>query len=78
MGEQSKSNVVMLKTWVIFDERAWFDDTDDCQVYEAFGEPEDTLESVKKDRDERWPGAPIFEYDVNPENNHLINQRMIG
>ena len=65
------------KVWIIFDGRAWSQDTDDCSVYEAFSsykEPPDeeldfegcdgdTIEIVKKTRDKEWPDGVIFEYD---------------
>lgn len=83
------------KVWIIYDGRAWSQDTDDCAVYEAFSshkefpDPElsfegyegDTLESVKKRRDEEWPDGVIFEYDEEVQEDgakHIVNQKLIG
>ena len=82
------------KLWLILDARAW-GDPDKAAVYCAYSshkqepDPElspegyegDTLEKVKKERDEEWPDGVIYEYDeFNGIDgvNYAINQRLIG
>ena len=70
-----------MKVWIIFDGRAWTQDTDDCAVYEVFSEPEENLKDVRRARKERWPDGVIFEYDEEKGKdgeNYLVNQRLIG
>lgn len=82
------------KVWIILDARAW-EDPDKAAVYCAYSshkeppDPEteteghegDTLELVKKERDEDWPDGVIYEYDdyVGEDGkNYIINQKLIG
>lgn len=68
------------KTWLILDSRAW-SDPDDAICYEAFDSEDDTLESVKAARKERWPDGVIFEYDQEEREDgktYLVNQTLIG
>lgn len=68
------------KVWLILDARAWQDPDDSC-VYCAYSSHDETLEEIKKDRDEEWPDGVIYEYDefkgVDGVN-YMINQRLIG
>jgi hypothetical protein len=93
--DMRKKKLTGEKVWIIYDGRAWSQDTDDCAVYEAFsshkeppdeesefkGYEGDTLEKVKKTRDEEWPDGVIFEYDEEVQENgdkYIVNQTLIG
>jgi hypothetical protein len=82
------------KVWLILDGRAW-DDPDKASVYCAYSshkeppDPEtdyggydgDTLEHVKKDRDENWPDGVVFEYDEKEDEDGemwIVNLKLIG
>ena len=74
------------KAWLILDARAW-EDPDRASVYCAYsshkeeGYEGDTLESVKKERDEEWPDGVVFEYDElkgEDGKTYIINQKLIG
>jgi hypothetical protein len=82
------------KVWLILDGRAW-DDPDKASVYCCYsshkeppdealgyeGSDGDTLEYVKKERDEHWPDGVIFEYEEKKGDagtNYMINQKLIG
>lgn len=74
-----------MKVWIIYDGRANVMDTDDCAVYEAFSEPEESLEDVKAAIKDRWNDGVIFEYDTEMRKgvkgrgdvNFLVNQRRV-
>ena len=82
------------KVWLILDARAW-EDPDAASVYCAFSshkegpDPEtdfdgyggDTLEKVKKARDEDWPDGVVFEYDEQEDEDGkiwIVNLKLIG
>lgn len=69
-----------VKVWLILDGRAW-EDPDDASVYCAYSSHDETLEEVKKDRDDEWPDGVIYEYDEHAGEdgvNYMLNQRLIG
>lgn len=78
----SKKKKKAKKVWVIYDARAW-ENTDRAVVYEAFYEGHgDTLEGVKKTRDEDWPDGVVYEYTekiLAGKNNRIVeNETLIG
>ena len=92
--EEIKGKLTGEKLWTILDGRAW-DDQDKASVYCAYsthkeppdeeteykGYSGDTLEKVKKERDEEWPDGVVFEYDELAGNDgvmYAINQKLIG
>lgn len=62
-------------TWILYDGRAEFGDTDDAAVLEAFSSRRD----LKSNLFRTWRGhdGVLFEYDV-VEGNKLVNERKIG
>jgi hypothetical protein len=79
--ENPKGKLTGKTSWLILDGRAW-DDSDKASVYCAYYSGDgDTVESVKKERDEEWPDGVVFEYDELKGDDgqmYIINQRLIG
>lgn len=85
-----KINLKPKFSWIIFDGRAWDDDTDNASVYCAYDSTDSKLTEVYKDRAEFWEDGVIFEYDqvkifngkVKIEKGkvvtYIVNQRLLG
>jgi hypothetical protein len=70
------------KVWVIYDERAWSSDVDDCAVMEA-GSFDDIKEAdLLQYRDRAWPNCPIYEYTATGETDEGLRlvdkERLVG
>ena len=60
-----------MKTYIIYDSRAAFGDTDEATVYETCN----SLKEAREDVRDMFPDGVIFEYDL--VNGEAINERMI-
>ncbi len=71
-----------MKAWVIYDTRGYAD-TDEAAVMSAMSGEDSTVEDAIKERDESWPGCPVYEYDLVLDKeayggNKSINERLVS